>query len=210
MPFLITSDLKVKSAIGGLEYRRPRSPKLPSPFVSACLNYRVLPTRFILVIQVQPQKMILFERSRQTGQGFRFPRYHFLRSYRVSTSRFGMGQTAHSNQTPLGLHCIAQKIGAGHPQGTALKNREPVGLIWKDKPKAAIVHRILWLEGLQPGFNRDKNVDTKARYIYIHGVSDELNLGRAVSQGCIHLAAADLLPLYDLLPQGTLVWISEI
>ena len=200
----------MKPATGGLEWRQPLAPKLPSPFVSACLNNRVLPTRFILVVQIHPQKMFLFEKSRPQATGLRFPRYRFLRSHRVSTSRYGIGQTAHSNQTPLGLHRIAERIGAGHPQGTAFKNRKPVGLIWKNETKAAIVHRILWLEGLQSGYNRGNDVDTKARYIYIHGVSDELTLGRPVSHGCIHLAAADLLPLCDLLPQGTLVWIAEI
>jgi L,D-transpeptidase YbiS len=203
---------KLQAAAGTTPSERPQShaPKLPSPLVCACLSHRVLPTRFILVVQVQLQKMFLFEKRRHQAKGLRFPRYHFLRSQRVSTSRYGIGQTAHSNQTPLGLHRIAEKIGAGHPQGTAFKNRKPVGLIWKNKTKAAIVHRILWLEGLQPGFNRGNDVDTQARYIYIHGVSDELTLGRTVSHGCIHLAAVDLLPLYDLLSVGTLVWIAEI
>ena len=200
----------MKSATGSLEWPHPLAPKLPSPLVNACLNHRVLHTRFILAVQVGSQKMSLFERSRQQAEGFRFPQYNFLSSHRVSTSRYGIGQAANSNKTPLGLHRIAEKIGAGHPQGTTFKNRKPVGLIWKDNPKAAIVHRIFWLEGLQPGFNRGNNVDTHARYIYIHGVSDELRLGRTVSHGCIHLAAADLLPLYDRLPRGTLVWIAEI
>ena len=38
---------------------------------------------------------------------------------------------------------------------------------------------------------------------------DETTLGRPRSRGCIHLAAADLLPLFDVLPVGTLVWIAE-
>ena len=76
-------------------------------------------------------------------------------------------------------------------------------------PNATITTRILWLEGLQPGFNRGGNVDSYNRYIYIHGTGDESTIGRPTSHGCIHLAVEDLIPLYDTLPVGTLVWITE-
>ena len=76
-------------------------------------------------------------------------------------------------------------------------------------PDAKITTRILWLEGLEPGFNRGGNVDSHARYIYIHGTADQTSIGQPASCGCIHLADADLIPLFDLLPGGTLVWISE-
>jgi len=62
---------------------------------------------------------------------------------------------------------------------------------------------------LEPGHNRGGSVDTRRRYIYLHGFGDETTLGRPQSHGCIHLAAADLMPLFDLLPTGTLVWIAE-
>jgi len=112
-----------------------------------------------------------------------------------------------SNQTPLGLHRIAQKVGAGFPQGTVFRGRKPVGLTWRGMPDAAIAHRIFWLEGLEPQVNRGGNVDSFRRYIYIHGFSDETTLSRPASHGCIHLAAADIIPLHDWLPIGTLVWI---
>ena len=41
-------------------------------------------------------------------------------------------------------------------------------------PDAKITTRILWLEGLEPGFNRGGNVDSHARYIYIHGTADQM------------------------------------
>jgi hypothetical protein len=132
-----------------------------------------------------------------------------LRRYRISTSRFGLGQTENSNQTPLGLHRIAQKIGGGWPLGAVFKSRQFVGFTWQGLPQAAIVHRILWLEGLEPGYNCGGQVDSHRRYIYIHGYSDESTLGRPQSRGCVHVAAADLLPLYDRLPVGTLVWMAE-
>ena len=129
--------------------------------------------------------------------------------YRVSTSRFGIGQTVGSFCTPLGLHRIAEKIGGGWPVGTVFKARRPVGFTWKSLPLAPITTRILWLEGLEPGFNRGGDVDSYARHIYIHGTGDEPTLGRPASQGCVHLAANDLIPLFDTLPAGTLVWIGR-
>jgi hypothetical protein len=140
----------------------------------------------------------------------RYPDYVPLEKWcRISTSCVGISQLAGSNGTPLGLHRIAEKIGGGWPVGTVFKSREPIGYTWQGMPDAKITTRILWLEGLEPGFNRGGNVDSHARYIYIHGTGDETTIGRPASSGCIHLAADDLVPLFDKLPTGTLVWISE-
>ncbi len=110
--------------------------------------------------------------------------------------------------TPRGLHRIAQKIGGGWPIGTVFKGRQVVGFTWQGQPSARIVHRILWLEGLEAGLNRGGEVDSFRRYIYIHGTGDESTLGRPDSHGCVQLSANDLLPLYHKLPEGTLVWMS--
>jgi lipoprotein-anchoring transpeptidase ErfK/SrfK len=110
--------------------------------------------------------------------------------------------------TPRGLHRIAKKIGGGWPVGTTFTGRKVTGFTWQGKPTATITTRILWLEGLEPGFNRGGNVDSHSRYIYIHGTGNETTLGRPDSHGCVHVAAADLIPLYDLIPEGTLVWIA--
>ena len=140
----------------------------------------------------------------------RYPDYIPLEKwYRISTSRFGISQVAGSNGTPLGLHRVVEKIGGGWPVGTVFKGRRPVGYTWQGMPDAKITTRILWLEGLEPGFNRGGNVDSHARYIYLHGTGDETTIGRPASCGCIHLAANDLIPLFDKLPGGTLVWIGE-
>ncbi len=132
-----------------------------------------------------------------------------MRRFRCSTSRFGIGQDAGSDCTPLGLHRIAEKIGGGWPVGTVFKSRQPVGFTWQGLPLAKITTRILWLEGLEPGFNRGGRVDSHARYIYIHGTGDEPGLARPASHGCIQLAADDLIPLFDQVPSGTLVWIHR-
>jgi L,D-transpeptidase catalytic domain len=184
------------------------SRKLPGALKLAALRHHVRPTRFVLAVSVAAQRMTLFGRLPAQSNEAHFPSYEFRRRFVVSTSRFGIGQVMHSNQTPLGLHRIARKAGGGHPIGTVFKARQPAGLTWQGMPDGSIVHRILWLEGLEPGFNRGGEVDTFRRYIYIHGFGDETTLGRPQSCGCVHLAAADLMPLYERLPVGTLVWIA--
>jgi lipoprotein-anchoring transpeptidase ErfK/SrfK len=191
------------------------SGQTPNPTTSAPALLRhlfrrlkVRPTRFVLIVSVWQQRLLLLEEA--SSPGVRpYPAFIIRKSFRASTSRFGTGQEEGSRRTPLGLHRVARKIGGGCPIGTVFAGRKPVGFTWQGKPSAPIAHRILWLEGLEPGVNRGGTVDSYARYIYIHGAGDELTLGRPASQGCIHLAAADLLQLFDLVPTGTLVWIQS-
>jgi len=187
--------------------------KLPTAMVLTCRRLGIRPSRHLLVVSIQSQEMTWLEQTRLScALSCSFPVrlfYRLRRKLLISTSRFGPGQKAHSNQTPLGLHRIACKIGSGRPIGTVFEGRRPVGFTWQGRPDAAIAHRILWLEGLEPGFNRGGQVDSFRRYIYIHGLGNEPTLGRPASRGCVHLAASDLLPLFDNLPVGTLVWIAE-
>jgi hypothetical protein len=176
-----------------------------APLVPTLRRLGIVPTNFLITINIKRQTMCVWRKSDGVG----FPDYALAGEYRVSTSRFGIGQTVNSNCTPLGLHRVAKRIGGGYPQGTVFRGRKPVGVTWEGLPDATLVHRILWLVGLEPGFNRGGKVDSFARYIYIHGFADETTLGSPASHGCIHMAAADLIPLYDWLPEGTLVWISE-
>lgn len=132
-----------------------------------------------------------------------------LEKLTASTSRFGIGQQEGSNKTPLGLHRIAKKFGDGRPAGAVFKARVYQGYEWAGKPEDTITSRILWLDGLEPGFNRGGKVDSFKRYIYIHGTGNQSTLGRPATHGCTHLADTDLLPLYDGVPVGTLVWISR-
>ena len=171
-------------------------------FFCACKKYGIVPTRFILVVSVAGQTVALFEKTFA-------PLRLGVKKFRCSTSRFGIGQIEGSYRTPLGLHRVVEKIGGGWPVGTVFKSRRPIGYTWQGMPDAKITTRILWLEGLEPGFNRGGNVDSHTRYIYIHGIGDETTIGRPMSCGCIHLAADDLIPLFDKLPAGTLVWIAE-
>jgi len=171
-------------------------------FLDACQKSGIAPTQFVLVVSVGGQSVSLFEKTSAFWQ--------LGGKMRCSTSRFGVGLTEGSNCTPLGLHRIAEKIGAGEPAGTVFKSRQIIGHTSQPEfADAKITTRILWLEGLEPGFNRGGSVDSHDRYIYIHGTADQASIGKPASCGCIHLSDADLIPLFDLLPAGTLVWISE-
>lgn len=179
-------------------------------FHHACKRAGARPTRFLLIVSVETQSVCLFERkpARALPVCNSARHYQFVKKFRCSTSRFGTGQMENSNRTPLGLHRIVQKIGGGWPAGTVFKGRRPIGFTWKGMPQARITSRILWLEGLEAGLNHGGQVDSHARYIYIHGTGDETTIGRPDSCGCVHLSANDLIPLYNLLPSGTLVWIA--
>lgn len=181
----------------------PDPNQLPPALVTACRRLYLRPTAHLLCVSVARQSVRWFVREPRTAQLYRLER-----TFRASTSKFGIGQVRDTHRTPLGLHRIARKIGGGWPVGTVFRAREVVGFTWLGMPDATIAHRILWLEGLEPGFNRDGDVDTFRRYIYIHGLADEPTLGRPASHGCIHLAADDLMPLFDRVPVGTLVWIT--
>lgn len=172
--------------------------QLPEPCLATCQRLGLTPTKYVLAVSVAAQSLWLYVDGKLN------------RKLPASTSRFGIGQIEGSNCTPLGLHRIAEKIGGGAPAGTVFKARQPVGHTSDPKfAHAKITTRILWLEGVEPGYNLGGNVDSHARYIYIHGTGDQASIGRPDSHGCIHLADADLLPLFDLLPSGSLVWIAE-
>ncbi|GIX21368.1 MAG: peptidase [Gammaproteobacteria bacterium] len=130
-------------------------------------------------------------------------------SWPVSTAARGAGSAENSFCTPLGLHRIAEKIGAGCAVGEVLRGRRPTGRIVEpvSAPQALgedlITSRILWLEGLEPGRNRGPGVDSHARYIYIHGTPEEGLIGRPVSKGCVRMRNADVIELFERVDVGT-------
>jgi len=134
------------------------------------------------------------------------------RSYAISTAANGTGNRRDSFQTPLGRHRVAEKIGEGVPLLTAFRARKPVGIF---DPKICdgscdwILTRILWLEGCETGRNRRGRVDTKSRYIYIHGTHDEAAIGTPVSHGCIRMRNLDMLELFEQVAPGERVVIRS-
>ena len=169
---------------------------LPAPFQAACDRLNASATNHCLYVNIAEQTLTHFHNNSS-------------KKLVISTAVRGIGQKKDSKGTPLGLHRIADKIGENEPIGTIYKGRKVIATNGKGNPNALITDRILWLDGLEPNFNKGGNVDSHQRYIYIHGIGDESRLGQPNSQGCIHLATADLLPLFVQVPTGTLVYISE-
>lgn len=127
-----------------------------------------------------------------------------LRSFPISSSRFGLGSEEGSNKTPLGQFKVSEKIGQNMPAGTIFQSRVP---LQPDDPLPQtedwITSRILWLEGLE-----EHNANTRDRFIYIHGTKHEDKVGTPDSHGCIRMRNADVIELFTLVNEGTPVIIK--
>jgi lipoprotein-anchoring transpeptidase ErfK/SrfK len=138
-----------------------------------------------------------------------------LKTYVVSTSRYGAGERNGSFCTPRGRHVIRARIGASQPENTVFVRRRPTGELWTPDLYARfpgrdwILTRILWLSGREPGRNRWGDVDTMRRYIYIHGTHEYAELGKPGSIGCVRMGNRDMIELFDLVTAGTAVDIRE-
>lgn len=158
-------------------------------------------------------RMIRVNLARQTLELWEGRAY--LRRYSVSTGLAGAGEGYGSGCTPRGLHRVRLRIGAGCPIGTVFVGRRPTGEVYGPQLEAAqpgrdwILTRILWLTGLESGRNRGGDRDTLRRFIYIHGCADSAPMGVPLSHGCIRMRNVDLVELFDLVPNGTLVEIVE-
>lgn len=138
-----------------------------------------------------------------------------VREYPVSTALAGVGEVSGSYQTPRGRHIVRAKIGDGQPENTVFVRRRPTGEIWTPElgevfpERDWILTRILWLSGCEPGSNRLGCVDTMRRYIYIHGSPDLVEMGLPGSHGCVRMRNADIVELFDLVPNYSEVEITE-
>lgn len=178
----------------------------PDPeFFATLKRLRATGSDCLLEVNVAEQRMRVFRAASPNSARD----YELESGFSVSTSRHGVGCRENSLQTPLGLHRIAEKIGDGEPAGTVFRGRRVVGHVDEGMREALITSRILWLEGMEEGRNRGAGVDSRERYIYIHGTADQTSIGRPGSSGCVHLADRDLLPLFDRVSIGTMVWIRE-
>ena len=140
---------------------------------------------------------------------------NFLKRYRISSAKNGVGELNGSFCTPRGRHIIRAKIGAGQPLNAVFIERRPTGEVYS--PELAgrspgrdwILTRILWLSGCEPGYNRLGKVDTLRRAIYIHGSPDTAEMGKPGSHGCIRMRNQDIVELFDLVPVRAQVRIQE-
>jgi L,D-transpeptidase YbiS len=128
-----------------------------------------------------------------------------IRTYPVSTSRFGIGTQEGSLKTPTGRFHVAEKIGVGMPHETVFRGRVPLGSADPLPPtEDFVMSRILWLDGLD-----EHNANTRSRFIYIHGTKHEDKIGTPASRGCVRMRNADVIDLFDLVEEGTPVVIEE-
>lgn len=156
-----------------------------------------------IIVDIGRQKLFLHEEDGSTRQ------------YPVSTAANGPGQVMGSECTPLGEHVIRARIGEGQPENAVFVARRPTAEIYsvefgnKFPGRDWMLTRIMWLSGLESGFNRLGNVDTMQRFIYIHGCPDEDELGKPGSHGCIKMRNTDVIDLFDRVAVGTPVDIVE-
>ena len=143
-----------------------------------------------MLVSVRDQRMLLVRDGKP------------VKTYAISTSRFGLGSRSGSNHTPLGKMEVARKIGGGYPKGMVFKSRRPTGEVIKPNApgRDPIVGRILWLKGRQ-----SHNRNTLGRCIYIHGTPEEWRLGSPASFGCIRMSMNDVSDLYDRVGEGAQV-----
>jgi len=135
------------------------------------------------------------------------------KKYNISSSYYGTGSEANSLKTPLGKHEIYKKIGNDLPINAILKGRVWNGAIADiiegpiDTDYDHVTSRILWLDGLEEGKNRGNGVDSRNRYIYIHGTAEEGLIGKPASDGCIRMYNNEVIELFELVSEKTQVWI---
>ena len=138
-----------------------------------------------------------------------------LLTYPISTATNGGGERVGSEKTPRGLHEVRELIGHGMPSGAIFVARQWTGEVCTPELQAGnperdwMLSRLIWLAGLEVGKNCGGDVDTFARYIYIHGTPDSEPVGEPHSHGCIRMRNADVIALFDMVDTGTLVRIDE-
>lgn len=140
-----------------------------------------------MIVSVRDQKMLLLRDNKP------------VKTYDISTSKFGLGDIPGSNRTPLGRMKVAKKIGNGAPAGAVFKSRRPTGEVLRPNApgRDPIVSRILWLTGTETN-----NRNAFRRYIYIHGTPEQRRLGSPASYGCIRMGCEDVVDLYNRVGTG--------
>ena len=170
--------------------------------LESCREAGVTPSRICLVASIPEQRLRLYEDGKS------------LKACSMSSSKRAPSCEENSFGTPWGLHEVSEKIGEGEPEGMVFKGRQPTGQrYWeypeKERAKNLITSRILRLRGLEQGLNAGGSCDTFDRYIYIHGTNHEEAIGKPASSGCLQLTNADVIELFDLVPENNLVLILK-
>ena len=148
-----------------------------------------------IVVSVKEQKLAVYDADGRLEQ-----------EYPISTSKYGLSDKPGKYGTPTGMLEVVAKIGHGAPPGAVFKNRRQTGeVIQPNAPgRDPIVSRIMWLRGLESG-----NKNAYGRCIYIHGTPEEKNIGRPASYGCIRMKSRDVIRVFNEVPIGSRVLITQ-
>lgn len=142
-----------------------------------------------------------------------YEQQHCIARYVISTGKNGVGELENSGCTPRGWHEVADIIGLDCPMHAVFVSRRWTGEIYssanQDIGRDWILSRVIRLFGLETGFNQGPGVDTFDRMIYIHGTSDEANLGLPMSHGCVRMGNQDVIELANWVKKGMRVYIDE-
>ncbi len=157
----------------------------------------------LLFVGASRQKMYLIKNN------------ELVRTYDISTSKFGCGQEFASRKTPLGLHKISSKIGKNCPLGGIIVGSNYTGKIApiEINPVSTgideLTTRAIKLDGAENGLNKGGKNDSHRREIYIHGTPEEGLIGTPASHGCIRMRNSDIVELFDMVKENFYVLILE-
>ena len=149
----------------------------------------------------------------RTQRLYTFENNALIAIYPVSTAKNGLGEKMGSECTPRGLHQVHSVIGQDLPINSVFVARHFTGEIFSYKlakqfPRRDwILSRIIRLDGLLKGFNKGGDVDTFARYIYIHGTPEPMAENKPLSHGCIRMKNKDILDLANWVYKGMRLYI---
>lgn len=154
-----------------------------------------------LIVSIKEQKLFLIHADST------------VTPYPISTSKNPPSCKENSFGTPLGLHAIAEKIGAGSARGTVFKARVPQAYTYEQAPlnerqKNLITTRIIRIRGLDADLNVGPSQDSFDRYIYLHGTNHEAQIGQPFSKGCIELKNEAIEGLFEQVGIGDLLYIA--
>ena len=148
-------------------------------------NYESLST--LLYVDIESQSLLHIKKGT------------VLKVYNISSSAYGTGSKENSFKTPLGKHEIYKKLGSNLPANAILKGRVWNGAIADiikepiDTDFDHVTSRIMWLDGLEEGLNKGEGIDSRKRFIYIHGTAEEGLIGKPASDGCIRMYNDDVI-----------------
>lgn len=158
----------------------------------------------VLSVSVPEQKMLVTQGGK------------ILKTYTISTSKFGIGTEYGSNKTPPGWHKVHSRYGKNAALGQVFRSRvaKKGEILEGDKllegDEDLVLTRILWLEGIEKGKNTGGKIKSLERCFYIHGTNQESKLGTPASHGCIRMYNKDVIELFSLAADHKTVYVNVL